>query len=431
MGLRDLLVMLLVLGSLPFILKRPYIGIIMWCWLSYMNPHRLAWGFSYFYPYAQTVAITLFIAMAASREKLSFPRNSTVLVWILFVLLIGLSTTTALSPGVAWVQFVKIIKIQLMTFLTIVLINDEKKLNHLIWIIVISLGYFSVKGGVFTLLTGGAYRVYGPPDSFITENNTMGLTSLMIIPLMLYLHRISRGKNWVQRGLAVAIFLSCISIAGSHSRGAFITVFAMSGFFWLKTKSKIISGAVFIILAAITFSVMPQSWHDRMATITDYENDPSAQGRLNAWSYSVNVANDRLFGAGLESYSFRNFRLYAPKPRDVHAAHSIYFGALADHGWMGLILFLLVLFLTWRSTKWIRRKTSLGEIPPDLGFLATMLQVSLVAYMSGGMFLSLTYFDLPWHLVAIVVILRCSVIVEQTEVATEISAGNTRPRHGA
>ena len=43
--MRDLLIVLIVFGSLPLILVRPQIGILMWFWLGMMNPHRLAWGY--------------------------------------------------------------------------------------------------------------------------------------------------------------------------------------------------------------------------------------------------------------------------------------------------------------------------------------------------------------------------------------------------
>ena len=38
--------------------------------------------------------------------------------------------------------------------------------------------------------------------------------------------------------------------------------------------------------------------------------------------------------------------------------------------------------------------------------LARMLKLSLIAYMSGGAFLSLGWFDLPWHIIAIAYILK-------------------------
>ena len=40
MGLRDLLLLVTVYGSIPFILRKPFVGILVWYWLSLMNPHR-------------------------------------------------------------------------------------------------------------------------------------------------------------------------------------------------------------------------------------------------------------------------------------------------------------------------------------------------------------------------------------------------------
>ncbi|HCX34147.1 MAG TPA: putative O-glycosylation ligase, exosortase A system-associated, partial [Rhodocyclaceae bacterium] len=53
--MRDIAVTLAVFGSLPFILRRPWIGILVWTWLGFMNPHRLAWGFSTTLPFAMIV----------------------------------------------------------------------------------------------------------------------------------------------------------------------------------------------------------------------------------------------------------------------------------------------------------------------------------------------------------------------------------------
>ena len=35
-----------------------------------------------------------------------------------------------------------------------------------------------------------------------------------------------------------------------------------------------------------------------------------------------------------------------------------------------------------------------------------MMQISFIAYLVGGAFLSLSYFDLPWHFVSFVVLLN-------------------------
>ena len=60
--MRDLLVGLVVFGSLPFILKRPFLGILLMAGLGYMNPHRLCYGFMLTVPVVQIAAIATLIA---------------------------------------------------------------------------------------------------------------------------------------------------------------------------------------------------------------------------------------------------------------------------------------------------------------------------------------------------------------------------------
>jgi len=404
--MRDVLITLLVLGSLPIILMRPYVGILVWSWLSYMNPHRLTWGFAYDMPFAQIVAITLLLSLLFSKEKHSMPRDALLWVWGLFIIWMLVSTVFALIPEAARMEFIKVLKIQLVTFLTILLINSRERMRQLIWVIVLSIAFFSAKGGLFTILSGGGYRVWGPPGSFIEENNSLALATLIVVPLMFFLWQSSHSR-WLKYALVTAILLSLASVLGSQSRGALLAIMAVAGFFWLKTPAKLLSGLGIVLFALLAWQFMPESWHVRMESIQHYEQDGSAMGRLNAWQYSVNVANDRLSGAGMNSWSLQTFAVYAPEPLDVHAAHSIFFGVLGDHGWPGLLLFVLILWLTWRNlARVIKINHAKNSVNARESLqLAKMIQISLIAYISGGAFLSLSYFDLPWHLIAIALLL--------------------------
>src|SRR5574337_181926 len=71
--MRDIAVTLAVFGLLPFVLKRPWIGILVWTWLGFMNPHRMAWGFSTTMPFAYIVALTTFASMLYHRVQIRIP----------------------------------------------------------------------------------------------------------------------------------------------------------------------------------------------------------------------------------------------------------------------------------------------------------------------------------------------------------------------
>lgn len=405
MGIRDLVLIIAVVAVIPMILWRPYVGILAWSWISYMNPHRLTYGVAYNMPFAQIVAITLFLSLLFNREKLRLQWSGLLLLWLLFIFWMVITSQMAIYPHLATGFLTNVLKIQLITWLTMVLITDRERLTQLLWVIVASIGFYSVKGGFFTLITGGAYRVYGPGGSNIAENNALALATLMIVPLMIYLREAALTSVWAKRVMATAIFASIVSAVGSQSRGALIAIAAVGAIYWWRSKTKFASGFALVVIAGILLAVMPQSWEDRMSSISNFEQDKSAMGRIHAWQYAISIASDRFTGGGFNSWSDRTYDRYAPQSVERVVAHSIYFSVLADHGWPGLLLFAWILFLVWRR---LSRIHAAGD-PPDDGFrpatLARMLQISLVAYCSGGAFLSLSYFDLPWHIFAITVIL--------------------------
>jgi putative inorganic carbon (HCO3(-)) transporter len=403
--MRDVLITLLIFGTLPFILKRPYIGVLVWSWISYMNPHRLTWGFAYNVPFAQIVAVTLLISLLFSKEKKTIPVDGFLIVWIIFLVWITITTLFAIEPVRAFAEYQQVIKIQLMTFVTMMCMRDIKRIHMLVCIICISIGYYSVKGGLFTVLTAGHYRVYGPPQSFIRENNALALATLMVIPLMYYLQSVSQ-KKWVKLAWLASMLVSCVSALGSQSRGALLALLSLGGYFWLQTRAKIISGVSIVTLGFLAFTFMPQSWHDRMDTIRNYQEDLSAMGRLGAWDLSRKIAEDRFIGGGFAPFTLDVYEKYLHPVEKPWVAHSIYFSMLACHGWPGLIIFLIILALTWRNLTKIGIATKGDPRLRNINILSRMLKLSLLAFMTGGAFLSLGFFDLPWHIIAIAFLLK-------------------------
>jgi len=404
--MRDIALAIIVFGSLPFILSRPYIGILMWSWLGYMSPHRLIYGFAYDFPFAQIVAITTLVAFLLNRESKHFPVNSLTTVWFMFLAWMCITTAFAIFPEVSLVQLIKVAKIQLVTLLTVIVMNSRERLNLLVWVIFLSLGFYGVKGGVFTILTGGSYRVWGPTGSFIDGNNELALALLMAIPLGYYLRDINKNI-WIRQGLLFSLFLIAVSVIGSQSRGAFLAGIAMATWLWLRRKKKLLPAVFIAVLGVGLVFFMPAAWHGRMESIQDYKEDNSAMGRINAWSAAINLSKDRILGGGFDGINTAAvFSMYAKDPNDYHDAHSIYFEVLGDHGIPGLLLFLLLGIMALKSCGTLIKQTlEINELV-WLNNLARMVQVSLIAYAAGGAFLGLAYFDLFYHLIAIIVIGR-------------------------
>ncbi|MHB1052268.1 MAG: putative O-glycosylation ligase, exosortase A system-associated [Thiobacillus sp.] len=401
--MRDLLVAGIIFGLLPFVFKRPWIGILLWTWLAYMNPHRQTWGFAFDFPFSMVVGLVTISAFLFSKDKKEMLWTRETVLLLIFVVWMFTTTVFSLYPDDAWLQWNKVWKIQLMIFLIAMIIKDRQQLHWMIWVIAASLGYYGVKGGIFTIATGGTYRVWGPEGTFIGGNNEMALALVMVIPLIRYLH-LQAERQWVRLGLASAMVLSGVSAIGSQSRGALLAMVAMGFFLWIKSRNKVVTGVYLAVSIVILAVVMPQSWYDRMNTIETYQEDASALGRINAWHTAFNVATSRITGGGFEMLQVQTFRQYAPDPFRVHDAHSIYFEVMGEQGFIGFVLFMSFGLLTWIRAQQIIRQYKHDPGKKWASDLAAMVQVSLVGYAAGGAFLGLAYFDLPYHLMIIIVL---------------------------
>jgi O-antigen ligase len=96
----------------------------------------------------------------------------------------------------------------------------------------------------------------------------------------------------------------------------------------------------------------------------------------------------------------------------AQSAHNIYLEVLADHGFPGLILYVSLILSSYFSLfqlKWALRNK------PEAQWLVNyckMIQISLAAFIIGGTFLPMSYWDYFYHLVSFVILLRAIALKE-------------------
>ncbi|MFL6698580.1 MAG: putative O-glycosylation ligase, exosortase A system-associated [Vitreoscilla sp.] len=424
--MRDLILLGMVLAALPFACRHTWVGILLWTWISIMNPHRLAWGFAMNMPFAAMAAGATVISLLITKDKVRLVANPAVIALILLTLWMVVTTMFAIYPDESWADLKRTFKIQAMTLMAIAALRERRHIELFIWVNALSLGFYGFKGGLFTVLTGGAQRVWGPPGGFIEGNNEVGLALVMVIPMMNYL-RVVSTRRWVRLSLAALMLFTAFAVLGTQSRGAFLAISAMGLVLWWRSKEKALAAIVIGMTGLALTAFMPASWEERMQTIGATNQDASVMGRINAWQMTFHLANDRPLGGGFFIYTPEVFGKYAPVPDDVHAAHSIYFQILGEHGYVGLVLFLMVGAFTYATAMKIRKEARKREDAQWLYHLAGMMQVSMIGYAVGGSFLSLAYFDLPYNVMVILVVgLRW--LQDKERVTEEVGAfGAARP----
>jgi len=412
---RQMLLFLVVTALVPVAIALPYVGVFLWSWLSFMNPHREVFGAAYGFPFVYWVAIPTLIAWLASREPKSVLREPVGILMLLFLIWTCVTTVAALNRDWSFPYWERNAKSFVLIFAILGMVNSKTRIQGLVWIIAVSLGYYAVKGAGFILLTGGHFRVFGPDQSMISDNNSLSLALVMLLPLLNYL-RLSSKRTIVSITVAVVMVLCVVTILGTYSRGGLFGLVVVSIGMWLRSRHKTVltlGAAAFLILLP---AVIPAQWYQRMATIQGYAEDQSFEGRVQAWVVSFNIAAERpLTGGGFGATQLDSvFSQYNTRGliRDGTAAHSVYFEVLGDHGFVGLALYLLMVAAGWLNLRYLIRLSKAREDLHWAADLGAMIQVSFIGFLVVGSLLSMAYYDVFLALVALSACLRVLVEAE-------------------
>lgn len=399
------LVMLAGLGSVP--LQGAHYGIILWHVFSLMNPHRLAWGFAASLPWGMAIAVVTIGTWMLPNQPKRFVLSRSFVLLLLLMLWVTITTITARNGAMALAYWEQTIKVMVMAAITIPIMAKPQRLRALVWAAAVAIGFYGVKGGLFSLATAGSFRVLGPPDTFIADNNALALALVMTIPLLAYL-AMTADRRHVATLLWVSLALTTVAAIFTYSRGGFIGLVACYGLLLLRSRHRVLAGAMVVLLLVLAVPLLPDKYIERIGTIQTYEQDGSAMSRIAMWQMALRIAADSpIVGGGFKVFVDPTaYTAYFPEADVMRDVHSSYFQMLGEHGYVGLLVFLALGLSVLADCVWVRRRT---RRRPDLQserILATMLMISLCGYAASGTFLTLAFYDYLYLEVAMVIILR-------------------------
>lgn len=398
----DVLLILMIGVSQPISFARPWIGVLVYTWLSTMHPDRLADGVAYGMSFAKPVAAATLLGLVFTKRRYALPRRpELVLLILLWLVITGSTWLTALQPGRAMVKWEETTKILLMVTVALVLLQDRRKLRLWLLVLAMSVGFFGITGAIWGAQTGFETYLFGPPESQLSDNNALGFAFTMTIPLLAFL-RLDERVSWIRHLLLATFGMTIVALFATYSRGAvvgFAIVLPLTALL-IRTKDKPLL-AVGLVACLVVYAA-PQQWVERMQSITPtaYREDSSGSQRMKSWYVAWKVGLQHpILGAGCHPFSPQIYERHLPGYSDYHDAHNHFLQMLAEHGFTGLILFVALLattLLRLLRLAWVNR----GD--PERAWImhtAQMIGVSLVAYIAGGAFINQPHSELLYQLI--------------------------------
>jgi probable O-glycosylation ligase (exosortase A-associated) len=436
--MRDLILFIIIAIPITISFFRPYFGIFIWSGITFFRPHRYTWGFMYKFPVAAVIAVpTLIGCLFTSNINKQFMKRETFLLavlWIWYCITFLYAMQVPLFQGhildAKW-EWVRVSKVLLITFTMILLVTSHQRLKSLVMVTALSFGALAIKGAIFGVRTGGESRVWGPPDSFIADNNSFALAVNMSLPMLFFLARDEKRRTyrWL---LHLAFACGVLSVVLTYSRGGLLGLAAVLLAITFKSRYKLVGVFLVALSFAAVITFAPPQWMNRMGGLVRGDVDMSGHQRLVSWGTSWNFAMDYpITGGSFNALpDVELFQRYQPEPLpggfQSSGPHSIYFQTLEEQGFVGLGIYLVLVASCWASLFSLRHRARRSPNTQWIVPYTHMIEVALFGFLVSGAFLGLANFDLFYQLVAMVIILKM-LYRSETPVSVPVRAEETEP----
>ncbi|MGL6177028.1 MAG: O-antigen ligase family protein [Vibrionaceae bacterium] len=321
----------------------------------------------------------------------------------LFFLVVTIGVPQAGNVHVAIFYYYEVyLKIGLMTLVLAWMMADAKQHHHALTMIVTSgaaialVAIYNKINGIglveLTRVTIGRHigSVLGDPND---------LSLVLLFPLSFAVSvGLTKGAHPALRAANLLIaLLILLAIFETQSRGALLGICAVFVVFtWRRVPSKMafLFFSIIALFALYHFSGIDERVSGGIQEYLSMKKislDQAAKGRLYAWMAAFGMAMDHPFaGVGLNNY-YLNYFYHTPYWDGVnHAVHSTWFGVMAETGFIGLAVFLLMYGVLFFSV----RKSAKAVLQAPHIYSATTraliegLWSSVIAFLVSGTFLT-------------------------------------------
>jgi putative inorganic carbon (hco3(-)) transporter len=420
--LRTIFVFTMIAIGTFYAVQSSFYALLFYIWNAYFRPEDWVW-IDFIRNLNLSFTIGCFVVISTLFSGRRFVLNGRVLLIFVFLIHAFFSTIFSEHFSYSWPYWLEFLKLSVISYLMIVLIDDFKKFRIVLFVIALSLGFEGVKQGWFHLLTSPGWPNTNS-ISFLGDNNGVAIGMLMLVPIIVVLEQTS-SRRWGRLFYWIFLVGVLYRALSTYSRGGFLACLALGCIYWLNSRFKFRSLLALIVVAAIILPTLPDTFWHRMTTIQTYEEDEdaSALGRLHFWQVALDMAKAHPFlGVGFNAYNqaYDAYDFSGGRFGTMRSTHNSFLAVLSELGYVGLFLYILIILSAFRSCHRTRRAV---ENRSDLTYLsqsANALRMSLVVFIVGGSFLPFQYQELLWHYLSLTAVIEAIAISETSEPAHQL-----------
>ena len=415
--LRSLWLLFVFVSFLGLSVYAPFVATLGYIWVDTFQPQTLAYIVLNQLPVAMIMAIVALAGYLVLDRRSPPPLTMQTALQASMAIWVTLTLVWAQAPEAAWGKWDWAFKtIAFATFIPYV-IRSRVQIEAFAQTYVLSLAANFLPFGLKVLISGGGYgRNLGleAGNSGLSEGGLLSTCCLMAVPLAMFLASHSRLipkvkllqlAYWGIAGLAIATAL------GTYERSALIGLIVLGAYMWVRSKRKFGFGLVLAVVGCLVVYSTSSAWNSRISTIGSFEEENSAYVRILVWKWTLGFVASHPLGGGFTTYLIDRIEVpasgNAPAQTEFgRAFHSIYFEVLGEHGYPGLLIFLLLAGSTFLLLRRLARK---AQPFPELQWVVALsdaLQSGLAVFMTSGAFVGIAFQPMFWYFISMGVCLN-------------------------
>ncbi|RDX36717.1 hypothetical protein DZA51_03730 [Vibrio campbellii] len=317
------------------------------------------------------------------------------LTWLfIFWALVIIGIVFSPGRGIAMAEFTNSYwKIIVMTLAVTWIITTPKQLAQMSKAIMVAgllvglVALYNASNGI-DLVEGTRVSIGRSFGSMLGDPNDLAL--VLLFPLAFTVSQLveKRSSIWIRGFALLTCLILFLSIIETQSRGGLLGALSVFGYFASKHIRYKTLVLILTVVAAISLYVVAGIDGRASGGAAEAGIDASAMGRLYAWEAAFKMALDNpLTGVGLDNFYYNYFFYSSHWDGMNHAVHSTWFGVLAETGFIGLIVFIiLIVSLIKTSLRSISLLTKQSDITLSVG--ANAILSGLIGTIVSGTFLT-------------------------------------------
>jgi len=241
-----------------------------------------------------------------------------------------------------------------------------------------------------------SFALFRPSGKIVGDSNYFSMAAMLALPVG-YFYFAAERRPFYRWAVLVCVVITSVAIAVSGSRGGLLALFAFIIFVIYRSRHRGRNFCILVLILIPPMLLVPRNPIIRMIH-PGVADRGATQVRIETWKAGLRMWRDYpLLGIGLGEFK-PMIGTYADDPKLNKLAHNTYLEILAELGIICFILYLWLLWETYRALGWtcrIARKLK----APLLYSVATGMQGGLIGFLVSSFFLSAEYVKFFWFYV--------------------------------